>query len=553
MLLRMGIRNFALIEQLHMEFQDGITVITGETGAGKSILIDALSILLGDRASAEYIRHEKDSFVIEGLFDISQMKTLKAFLDSKNIIYDNDELFLSRSFNRAGKTTILINNQAIPLKLLSQIGIYLADIHGQYSNQRLLDVSDHHLYLDQYTTKSKWAFKAYQSAYEDYRCVKEQLEDLISSLAERERQFDMLRFQIDEIESAHIVPNEDELIGEELKRFDNFERLHDVVRSSYDALYDSSTPILDVLNSIRVELKNSSHLDSQLSPISDLVDSSYFQLEEAAHSLSTYMDSISYDEERYDFCRQRDSLLYTLKKKYGPTLTDVISFNLQAQEKLSVLESTTFDKDHLESELARLEGIAYEALDYLREERHKNKVSILTVLHEKIAALGLEKALLDFAIEDDETLTPLGGKVELLFAPNKGEGFRPLAKIASGGELSRIALAFSNIINNDAIHTIVFDEIDVGISGQVAIKVAEQIRDLSKKKQVLCITHMPQTVAIADYHFHLHKEERNSRTYTFLEVLDEDKHIEHMAQMIAGSHVSESALQTARDLKSKFK
>ena len=553
MLTQMSIRNFALIEQMNISFNDGITIFTGETGAGKSILMDAFSILLGERASSEFIRHGKDSFVIDGIFDIADHQSIQELLESKNIMVEEGELILSRSFNRNGKSTILANDQPIPLKALKEIGQHLADIHGQYSNQRLLDADTHHEYLDTYNIEGQIAYKAYLDAYKVYKQAKQDVDHLQENMSERARELDMLRYQIDEIEEAGLAIGEDVSIAEELKRLDSFEHIDKVLGSCYDAFYNGRQPLLDTINSIKVEVNDLVKYDSELKEVSEMVDSAYFQLEEAAQSLDRYRDTISYDEERYKYCQDRDTLLYGLKKKYGETIEEILAYEEKAQARLEELESLVFAQDELEARLHKAQKVAEEALTVLHDIRQKNAKAIASALHQELVDLGMPKGDIKFHIEDGEGLSPLGAKsIELLFSANKGEQLLPLHKVASGGELARIALAFKSVFRTDTFKTMVFDEIDVGISGDIALKVAEKILHLSKTNQVFCITHLPQTASIAKQHYHLSKIEQDDRTVSTLSVLNEDERVTQIASMMSGRGMSSTALAAAKELIAYF-
>lgn len=553
MLTQMSIRNFALIEQMNISFKDGITIFTGETGAGKSILMDAFSILLGERASSEFIRHGKDSFVIDGIFDIAHHESLQHLLESKNIVVEEEQLILSRSFNRSGKSTILANDQPIPLKALKEIGQLLADIHGQYSNQKLLNAETHHEYLDTYNTEGIQAYATYKAAYKSYREAKLALDNLSESMAERARELDMLRFQIDEIEEAGLQPGEDVAIAEELKRLDSFDHIDKVLGSCYDAFYSGRHPLLDTVNSIKVEVNDLVRYDEEVKEISELVNSAYFQLEEAAQSLDRYRDSISYDEERYAYCQDRDSTIYGLKKKYGDSVEDILQYEEKAQLRLEELESQVFAQDQLETDLVEKEKSAREALVVLEDIRQKNAKIIAKQLRAELVDLGMEKGDISFHIESSDTLTALGAaSIELLFTANKGEQLLPLHKVASGGELARIALAFKSVFHNDTHKTFVFDEIDVGISGDIALKVAEKILNLSKSNQVFCITHLPQTASIAKQHYHLSKSEENGRTISNLSILSDEERLTQIASMMSGKGMSHTALAAAQELIDHF-
>ena len=553
MLTQMSIRNFALIEQMNISFKDGITIFTGETGAGKSILMDAFSILLGERASSEFIRHGKDSFVIDGIFDIANHQSLLDVLESKNIIVEDNQLILSRSFNISGKSIILANDQPIPLKALKEIGLLLADIHGQYSNQKLLKPDSHHEYLDSYNEAGIQAYATYKSAYKEYKTAKQALDNLSENMAERARELDMLLFQIDEIEDAGLQIGEDESISEELKRLDSFDHIDKVLSSCYDVFYSGRRPLLETVNTIKVEVNDLIKYDDQVKDISELVNSAYFQLEEAAQSLDRYRDSISYDEERYAYCQDRDSIIYGLKKKYGDTVQDILNYEDKAQQRLEELESKVYEQGELEQQLIEKEKSAKKALVTLNSIRRENAEIIAKQLQTEIIDLGMEKGDIRFYIEECEELLPLGAKsIELLFTANKGEQLLPLHKVASGGELARIALAFKSVFRTDNHKTLVFDEIDVGISGDIAVKVAEKILALSKTNQVFCITHLPQTASIAKQHYHLAKSEYNGRTISTLSELSDKERLSQIASMMSGKGMSNTALAAAQELIDHF-
>ena len=553
MLTQMSIRNFALIEQMNISFNDGITIFTGETGAGKSILMDAFSILLGERASSEFIRHGKDSFVIDGIFDIAHHQSIQELLESKNIMVEEGQLILSRSFNRNGKSSILANDQPIPLKALKEIGQYLADIHGQYSNQRLLDADTHHEYLDTFNQEGKTAYKAYREAYKVYKQAKQEVDNLQENMSERARELDMLRYQIDEIEDAGLSIGEDISIAEELKRLDSFEHIDKVLGSCYDAFYNGRQPLLDTINSIKVEVNDLVKYDAELKEVSEMVDSAYFQLEEAAQSLDRYRDTISYDEERYKYCQDRDTTIYGLKKKYGDSVEEILAYEEKAQARLEELEGLVFAQDELEARLEEAKKVAEEALTVLHKVRLKNAKVIATALHQELVDLGMPKGDIQFHIEEGDELSSLGAKsIEMLFSANKGEQLLPLHKVASGGELARIALAFKSVFRSDTFKTMVFDEIDVGISGDIALKVAEKILNLSKTNQVFCITHLPQTASIAKQHYHLSKIEQDDRTISTLAVLNGAERVTQIASMMSGRGMSTTALAAAKELIDHF-
>ncbi len=549
MLVRMGIKNFALIEHMQLEFAKGITIFTGETGSGKSILMDAFSILLGERASSEFIRREKDSFLIEGVFDIAGDTALQELLVNKNILVEEDTLILSRTFNRNGKSQILANDQVIPLKALREIGTYLADIHGQYSNQQLLLPETHHIYLDTYNDGATKAYENYVTAYTEYASAKRQLETLREESAQRIRELDMLRFQIDEIEEAQLQTNEDTAVSEELERLDNYEHLQSTISNCYDGIYGGRTPLIDGLNSVTNEVTDLVKYDKDMEEIAELLRSAYYQLEEAGQALDRYRDCISYDEERYFYLQERDTLIYNLKRKYGETIESILAFEEAAQTRLELLESDESEESQLVERVETLKTQALQALQTLTQIRHAHHKEITDALQRNLTQLGMPKAKLEFVIEGTEILSPLGAsRIELLFSANTGEALLPLHKVASGGELARIALAFKTVFNKATHKTLVFDEIDVGISGDIALQVAKQILQLSSGNQVFCITHLPQTASVAKQHYHLHKVEEEGRTISKVTILSDEEHVIQIARMMSGQSFSDTAIDTAKEM-----
>lgn len=549
MLQELSIKHFALIEDLKIPFEKGITVITGETGSGKSILMDALSILLGERASVEYIRHGEERFIITGMFYVPPTSSVRDILDTNMISMEEDVLVLSRSFNRQGRSHIIANGQTISLKVLRGIGQHLADIHGQYSNQELLDSESHHDMLDSYNTEAKKAWESYQKAYKHYVSLDKEWTSIREAASERLREMDMLQFQIDEILEASPTLGEDIVLEKEIERFENFEKLYGTSRAIYAALYEGRHPVMDALGRIREDITRLAELDETLAPVTELFSSGYFQIEEAAHDVSSYTEDIFYDEEKLAQCRERDTLLYHLKKKYGPTLDDVLDFIKKAQDRYEYLSNITTQGEEMEERVKEAKDMALKACNHLNAIRKKHAPRLTQDIMKVLKHLGMEKAELLFTLEEDVELSLLGMKtIELLFSPNKGEGLRPFHKIASGGELSRLALALSSVLKRNLEGTIVFDEIDVGISGDAALKVAETLANYAKEDQILCITHMPQTVAVADTHYHLTKEEVNGRTITKLSSLTTQEHIQQIAIMISGSEHAKSAAEAAKEL-----
>ena len=359
----------------------------------------------------------------------------------------------------------------------------------------------------------------------------------------------MLRFQIDEIEDAQLQPNEDTSVSEELERLDNFEHLQSTISSCYDGIYSGRTPLIDGLNTVTSEVSDLVKYDKDMEEIAELLRSAYYQLEEAGQALDRYRDSISYDEERYFYLQERDTLIYNLKRKYGDTIEAILDYEERAQSRLEILESHESEESQLVERLIQLEQQAIKALGILTKVRHTHHKEITEALQQNLTNLGMPKAKLEFVMEGTDVLSSLGAsRIELLFSANAGEALLPLYKVASGGELARIALAFKTVFNKATHKTLVFDEIDVGISGDIALQVAKQILQLSSENQVFCITHLPQTASVTKQHYHLHKVEESGRTVSKVTVLSEEEHITQIARMMSGQSFSDTALETAKEM-----
>ena len=550
MLERLHIVNFAIIEDTEIEFSEGATVFTGETGSGKSILMDALAILLGRRASADFIRNGKDFFRVEGIFTADA--AILPLLDEMGFEPEDGAIIISRKMNRAGRGICTINGAACTVKQLERLGRFLVKLHEQNDNAELLS-SDFCRYLIDHSDETLTAAaKEYADMYGEYRALCRTLDDLKKGKQENERRLDILQWEIEQIENADIRDTtEDETLAARLRVMENHERIYTEVARALEALngeHGAQSELADAVSAVSGIVR----FDEAMKPISESLESALYSVEDAMSELESYAADAEFSEEELAQLQDRDELLSQLKIKYGPTLSDVLKYMETARAEYDNLHALVYDGDELKkkAELMAAEVTKKaKALNMLRREKGK-------MLCEKITAslrdMCMDHAVMELRVADPDGPTPTGAAdMDFYFSANPGEPLRPMRQVASGGEISRISLAIEDILSDlFSCQTLVFDEIDTGISGGAALRVAKKIRRLSRRVQLLCITHMPQTAGIADRHYCIHKAVEGERTASSAVLLSEEEGILDMAWMISGNRPpSESAIQSARDLR----
>jgi DNA repair protein RecN (Recombination protein N) len=557
MLAELQIINFAIIDKLTVAFEDGLTVFTGETGAGKSIIIDAIALLAGGRGSAEYVRHGTQKAEIEALFDIEDTEGVSRLLDQYGMDQMDRQLILRREISSSGKSVCRINGKLVTLSVLQQFGSILVDIHGQHEHQRLLEPSNHLGFVDRFggATISKLKY----SYLEEYKQVDELAAKCNKYNGDEKKiaqRIDLLQYQIGEIEAAQLKTDEEERILEEKRKLVNFEKVYQSLKASYQAL-DGENTGLDMLRKASGSLDAIRDLDPELAHFSESVSNCYYLLEEQTSAIRAYLEQMEYNPERLDEIENRLDEIHLLKRKYGNSVEEILTYYEQIKNELDELNSRdrNFDalNEALKAGLSKLRNIAVK----LSSERKKTSARLARAVNREFKDLCMEHALIDVHIKMSSNLESFSGfdpegidHVSFYITTNPGEPFKPLAKIASGGELSRIMLAIKTVFKNIiGPATIIFDEVDTGVSGRAAQAMAEKISSLSQNAQVFCITHLPQVAAMADQHVYIEKHiTKEQRTGTRVKKLSESEKVQEISRMISGPLMTDLAREHAKEL-----
>ncbi len=557
-LLELRIHNFAIIEDISLDFAQGMTVLTGETGAGKSIIIDAVGLLAGGRGSADYVRHNTKKCVLEGHFTMPKTSQLKQLLDDEAIEHDHELLSIQREIYHTGRSVCRVNGSLVTISLLKEIGSYLIDIHGQNEHQELMQSENHIQLLDYFGDNKLEKLKAdYQKDYQEYKATQKRYNDWQDKEQEIAQKIDILRFQTDEIAEADLMPDEEEELEEEERRLANFQNIMESLTASYQVLQEGEPSGLEMVGRAMDEMENIAEVDQHLGEISERLTDAFYQLQELASEIYNEMDQQEYDEERLNEIASRLNLIQQLKRKYGKTIPEILAFYEKSTEELDRIENSTESKSALLDQLEELEEKLLVKGKKLSKIRRKVADELAEAIHEQLKALYMDKV--EFVVNFHTTLEELTvdsanrnglDMVEFFNSTNPGEPQKPLTKIASGGELSRMMLAMKSIFaKSQGITSIIFDEIDTGVSGRVAPAIAEKIHSISVHSQVLCITHLPQVAAIADYHLYVKKAMIEDRTTTEAIILEEPGRVEEIARMLSGTQTTEVSLQAAEELR----
>ena len=565
MLTELSIENFALVDKQRLLFGPGLNILTGETGAGKSILLDALGLVLGERAGAEMVRHGAEKARVEAVFAVAGEneggQRLRESLDAAGVETDEDGLLiLSRDLSAAGKSQVRINGRAATVGMLKSIGDALVDIHGQHEHQSLLAVERHADILDAWCGPETLALKtAVAEAHGDLQAVRRELAALKQDARERARNLDLLSFQRDEIDAAAPkVSEEEELIGERL-RLSSAEKLHAAATGAYAALHggaaassgrggEESGGALDGLTTAVAEIEHAAKLDERLSPLLESLQNALYAGEEAARDVRAYRDEIEFNPERLDQIETRLDTLRTLKRKYGDTLEEVLRYRAEIGERLDVLENADERIAVLESLSASREKELDARAVRLTRARKKAAGPFADAVLRELTDLAMTATRFSVAVEARPPTAKGADHVEFLLSPNPGEPLKPLAKIASGGEISRVMLAMKSVLARIvAVPTLIFDEVDTGIGGRTGSVLGEKLARLGESAQVLCITHLPQIAARGRSHLYIEKHVHKQRTIVQVSCLDADARVQEIARMLGGGG-SATVLQHAREM-----
>ena len=548
MLQSLHVHNFALIEDAAVEFTGGFNIFTGETGAGKSILIDAFGMVLGGRASAAFVRSGTDAFWVQAVFHVSDDR-VTALLKEQDIEAE-DFLFLKRKVTAAGKSQSSINGVPVPLTVLKQFGQLLVDIHGQHENQLLLQSQASRELTDAFGgEEAKTVLADYQVQYSKYEEATHALQTLEEQGGQRERLMDRLSWEIQEIGDANIKPGEEETLRDEAKLLQNSGKIMNALQNASNTL-EQEQGALNQLAAIRDQIAAAARYDERLQSVYEGIDSAWIAADDARSQLQDYVDSRDFDPARMTEVQERLDLLYRLQRKYGSGEEAVLAYLEQAKEQYAMLQDLDNRIANAQKELKAITGKLAEKANRLTQLRKQNAEKLCKEVEKHIKDLAMPDGKLQIRFTERQDFTPEGkDKMELLFSANAGEPLQPLNQVASGGELSRLALAVKTaLMDSHSAGTMVFDEIDTGVGGVTAQKMAEKLALISGKGQVLCITHLAQIAAFADHHIRIQKETKDNRTSTHLTILDKKGRVQELVRMTAGEHVTKAAEENAAAL-----
>ncbi|NUG38803.1 DNA repair protein RecN [Lactobacillus mellis] len=552
MLQELIIQDFAIIKNIDIQFSEGLTALTGETGAGKSIIMDALGLLVGGRGFSEYVRTGAQKAVIQGLFTVTaeQQKILSEFCQNHGVDWDDQTLIIQRELQANGRNVCRINTHLVPVTVLKQIGKYLVDVSGQNQSQSLLDASTHIDFLDAFGQKQiAPLLTAYQTEYRRYQQLKRQLDNVQNNQQQRAQQLDMLQFQIQEIQTANLQVNEEEKLLEEQKRLSNFEKINTNLQTAYAALAQGNTGIVEQLGTAAKAMQDIDEYEVEYNQIAQEMTNAYYDLQDSQERIRQQLELQDYNPKRLDEIEQRLQLIQDLEKKYGNSIEAVLDFGQQAQEKLQRLQTEQQDPQQLQTELDQQTQILQQKAQLLQQRRQKAAQQLVQAIGQQLKSMYMPKTV--FTVHFHHCQYNLKGDqiIEFYLQTNPGENAKPLAKIASGGELARIMLAIKTVLSRyQTVATLVFDEIDTGVSGRVAQAIGEKMAQIAQHVQVLCITHLPQVAAISDQQYLVEKQSQKQKTNTVITALSPEQRVEVIAQMLEGTKVTTITRQHAAEL-----
>lgn len=551
MLQSLSIKQFAIIDTLDIQFSDGLTVLSGETGAGKSIIIDAIGQLIGMRASSEFVRHGEKKAIIEGIFDIDDAKDAIRQLETLGIDINEDFLIVKREIFSSGKSICRINNQTVTLQDLRQVMQSLLDIHGQHETQSLLKQKYHVELLDRYADGEYIEeLQQYAQSYEQHQEKIKELEALESADQALLQRLDLMKFQYDELKEAQLKEGEIEQLEIDIKRIQNSENLSLALNAAYVTLTDEHA-ITDRLYTLSSELQNVNQiLPETFEKLKEEVDQFYYTLEDAKHQIYEEINQTEFDEQYLNELESRMNLLNNLKRKYGKDISDLMIYQEKIADEINKIENYEESTSKLREEIQQLSQQVQEDGEKLTKARRIVARQLRDRIVNEIQYLQMKDANLEISFKPYEKPQKDGlERIEFLISPNKGEPLKSLNKIASGGELSRIMLALKSIfVRAHGQTAILFDEVDSGVSGQAAQKMAEKMKDIASVIQVICISHLPQVASMSDHHLYISKHEKDDRTTTTVRELTGDARIDEIARMISGATVTELTRQNAKEM-----
>ena len=549
MLLEISIKNFAIIEAISLNFEKGMTVLTGETGAGKSIIIDAMNMMLGARATTDVIRHGAPKAEIEGLFSVENSHALQMIFDEQGIEL-GDEIIIRREILQNGRSVSRVNGQMVNLSVLRSIGQYLVDIHGQHDQEELMRPQLHIQMLDGFGDADFLELKqAYQTNFDAYRKMRKQLLEIKKNQEEHKARIEMLEFQMAEIESASLQPGEDLKLNQERDKLLNHKNIADTLTNAYTMLDNEEFSSLANVRSAMNDMESLEEYDVEYREISSSLSESYYVLEDVTKRLEDIIEDLDFDGNRLMQIESRLDLIHAITRKYGGNVDDVLMYFAKITEEYNLLTGNHLSSDDMEAELKKLEVSLVDLASKLASARHNLAQQLEIEIQQELKDLYMDKARFQVQFTKGKFTREGNESVEFYISTNPGEDFKPLVKVASGGELSRLMLAIKSAFSRKEGKTsIVFDEVDTGVSGRVAQAIAQKIHKIGQNGQVLAISHLPQVIAIADYQFFIEKISNDHSTVSTVRLLTVEERVEEVAKMLAGENVTEAALSQAREL-----
>ena len=549
MLLEISIKNFAIIESISLNFEQGMTVLTGETGAGKSIIIDAMNMMLGARATTEVIRHGAPKAEIEGLFSIESNRALEEIFDEQGLEL-SDEIIIRREILQNGRSISRVNGQMVNLSVLRTIGQQLVDIHGQHDQEELMRPHRHIQMLDEFGDASFFELKeAYQTSFDNYCQTRKQVLDIKKNQLEHKARIEMLEFQMAEIEAANLKAGEDIALNQERDKLLNHKHIADTLTNAYSMLDNEEFSSLANVRSAMNDMESLEEFDPEYREISNSLSESYYVLEDIIKRLESIIDDLDFDGNRLMQVESRLDLIHTITRKYGGSVDDVLEYFAKITDEYNLLTGNNLSSEDMEIELKKLEKNLVDLAGQVAQARHKIAKDLEAEIKQELQDLYMEKAEFQVRFSQGKFSREGNESVEFYISTNPGEDFKPLVKVASGGELSRLMLAIKSAFSRKEGKTsIVFDEVDTGVSGRVAQAIAQKIHKIGQHGQVLAISHLPQVIAIADYQFFIEKISNEHSTVSTVRLLTVEERIEEVAKMLAGENVTEAALNQAREL-----
>ena len=549
MLLEISIKNFAIIESISLNFEQGMTVLTGETGAGKSIIIDAMNMMLGARATTDVIRHGAPKAEIEGLFSLENSRVLQEIFDEQGLEL-SDEIIIRREILQNGRSISRVNGQMVNLSVLRTIGQQLVDIHGQHDQEELMRPHRHIQMLDEFGDAEFFELKeSYQTSFDDYRQMRKQVLDIKKNQLEHKARIEMLEFQMAEIEAANLKAGEDVILNQERDKLLNHKNIADTLTNAYSMLNNEDFSSLANVRLAMNDMESLEEYDPDYREISSSLSETYYVLEDITKRLESIIDDLDFDGNRLMQVESRLDLIHTITRKYGGSVDDVLEYFAKITDEYNLLTGNNLSSEDMEIELKKLEKSLVDLAGQVAQARHHLAQDLEAEIKQELQDLYMEKAQFQVRFTNGKFSREGNEGVEFYISTNPGEDFKPLVKVASGGELSRLMLAIKSAFSRKEGKTsIVFDEVDTGVSGRVAQAIAQKIHKIGQHGQVLAISHLPQVIAIADYQFFIEKISNEHSTVSTVRLLTVEERIEEVAKMLAGEDVTEAALTQAREL-----